>query len=428
VTFRYFAYGSNLWVPHMRSRCPSATPVATATIRGWQVTYDKPSGDGSAKLNIRRDPGAAAPGVIYDIEEGERPALDAAEPGYTPLIVTVDGQSVLTYSFEGKPHPGLPYDWYVATAVLGASSHGLDTMHLEVDSDPDPIAAGVRPADRDDLNLIHSILSDGLRAEDGRHYIHPGDYAWWVHHDDPRFPDHLSIWIRGEAGFVSIDTRGGGGGEIGAFTRPGVDRMPLIRWSQRRLRGTGKIGWVADADQELVDQLERDGYEPAYATRCYRWDLARGRIPQADLPAGWTLRATAGEDEANSRRAASHAAFESTMPPAMHLQRYLDFMRSPVYVPEHDLIAVTPQGRVASFMVWWADPSGVAQIEPFGTHPDFQRQGVGRALIYHGLAEMRAAGMHTARVSTDAAGHATSFYEGVGFQEAGTIRWWKRSD
>lgn len=105
----------------------------------------------------------------------------------------------------------------------------------------------------------------------------------------------------------------------------------------------------------------------------------------------------------------------------MHLQRYLDFMRSPVYVAERDLVAVSPAGDVAAFMVWWADPSGVAQIEPFGTHPDFHRQGIGRALIYHGLAEMKAAGMNTARVVTDAA---AGFYRGVGFEEAGSLRWW----
>ncbi len=425
MTFRYFAYGSNLWVPQMRSRCASATAVATGTLEGWRVAYDKPSDDGSAKLNIRPDPAAATPGVIYDVADDERHALDSAEPGYTPLVVTVDGEAVLTYSFEGGPHPGPPYDWYVAMAVLGASSHGLDTAHLEVDSNPDPIAPGIRPATRDDLQLIHSILSDGLRVGDGPYYIHPGDYSWWLYHDDPRFPDHFSTWIHGDSGFATIDTRGPHDGEVGVFTRPGADRMPLIRWSQRRLGGAGEIGWVADEDRALIDELERDGYEPTYVHSVHRWDLATRRIPRPDLPRGWALRSVAGEAEANSRRAASHAAFGSTMPGAMHLQRYLNFMRSPVYVPDRDLVVVTPQGKVAAFMVWWKDPSGVAQIEPFGTHPDFQRRGLGRALIYHGLSEMRAAGMHTVRVVTDDGSHAAAFYESVGFEDSGKLRWWK---
>jgi ribosomal protein S18 acetylase RimI-like enzyme len=114
------------------------------------------------------------------------------------------------------------------------------------------------------------------------------------------------------------------------------------------------------------------------------------------------------------------------MDPALHLERYLGFMRSPVYVPENDLVAVTPEGEVASFMVWWPDQSGIAQIEPFGTHPRFSRRGVGRALIHHGLGLMRAAGMSICRVVTDDYRPATAFYESVGFDDVGALRWWAR--
>ncbi|MFZ0013568.1 MAG: GNAT family N-acetyltransferase, partial [Acidimicrobiia bacterium] len=148
-----------------------------------------------------------------------------------------------------------------------------------------------------------------------------------------------------------------------------------------------------------------------------------------DLPEGWHLRAVTGEAEADNRRSASHAAFESTMDPAMHLQRYVDFMRSSSYVAEHDLVAVAPEGIIASFMVWWADEaSGVAQIEPFGTHPAFHRQGSGRALLYHGLAQMKEAGMTLCRVCTDDDRPATGFYEGVGFEDVRRLRWWARRD
>jgi ribosomal protein S18 acetylase RimI-like enzyme len=112
------------------------------------------------------------------------------------------------------------------------------------------------------------------------------------------------------------------------------------------------------------------------------------------------------------------------MPEEMHLQRYLDFMRSSSYVPDRDLVAVAEDGTIASFMVWWADDSGIAQIEPLGTHPDYQRLGLGRALLYHGLCEMKDGGMLTARVCTDDDRPATHFYEAVGFEDVGRLRWW----
>lgn len=424
MSFRYFAYGSNLWVPQMRSRCPSAKPVGMSTLEGWRVVYDKPSTDGSAKLNIRPDSSGVAPGVVYEIDDDERQALDAAEPRYTPVVVELDGSPTVTYTYEGDPHRDPPYDWYVATAILGASSHGIDVGHLEADPEPDPLAPGLRPATLDDMALIQSILSDGLTAETDRYYIHPGDYAWWVHHDDPRYPDHFSTWIQDDSAFVTIDSLGAHENEITVFARPGTDRMPLILWSQRRLDGKGEVGWVSDDDRELIEELEGEGYEPVYVNRSYQWDLT-DELPEPHPPTGWSLRSVAGEHEANSRRAASHSAFESNMPSALHLQRYIDFMRSSVYVPEHDLVAVAPGGIVAAFMVWWGDVSGVAQIEPFGTHPDFHRKGIGRALLYHGLSEMKTAGMLTARVVTDEPRPATAFYEAVGFADVGRIRWWK---
>lgn len=424
MSFLYFAYGSNLWVPRMRSRCPSASPVGTTALEGWKVVYDKPSTDDSTKLNIRPVPGESAPGVLYEIEDGERQALDAAEPGYRPIAIDVEGRRVLTYTYEDQPHRCSPYDWYVSTALAGAAQHGLPEDHLNVQHHPDPIAPGIRPASLDDVGLIMSILSEGLGSDTGRYYVHPGDYAWWIHHDDPRHPDHFSTWIQGDSAFVTIDWLEPH--EVSLFTRPGVDRMPLLRWAQSRLRHRGEVGWVADGDTELVGALETEGYSPVFAHRQYEWKLT-GRLPEPRLPGGWTLRPVRGEHEANARQAAAHAAFESTMPEAMHLQRYLCFMRSPAYVPERDLVAVDPEGRIASFMIWWADEHGIAQIEPFGTHPDYHRQGAGRALLYHGLGEMRRAGMEMVRVCTDDGWEATKFYEGVGFSDVGRLRWWKKT-
>lgn len=423
MSFRYFAYGSNLWPPQMRSRCPSAKVVGTTSLAGWTPVYDKPSMDGSAKLNIRPDPEGSVDGVLYELEDGERQALDQAEPAYTPIRVELDGP-VLTYAFEHEPFGGRPYDWYVATVMAGARHHGLDPAALAVDTSPDPVAPGVRPASVSDLGLIQDILSEGLSSDSDRYYVHPGDVSWWIHHDDPRHVDHFSMWIQGDSAFVVVDVLDPP--EISVFARPGVDRIPLIEWSQRRLDSAGEVGWVSDSDRELVEALRSGGYRPVYSYRCYHWDLS-GRLPAPELPKGWEIRAVSGEAEADNRLAAAHAAFQSTMSSEMHLQRYLDFMRSPMYVPERDLVAVAPDGTFAAFMIWWADErSGIAEIEPFGTHPRFQRQGIGRALLHHGLGEMRKAGALLARVCTEHGSSANQFYQACGFGNARPLRWWKR--
>ncbi len=192
MSFRYFAYGSNLWPPQLRSRCSSAMPIGPATLQGWRLACDKPSTDGSSKLNIRADPSSFVEGVVYRIDDGERHKLDDAEPRYEPVVVTIDGRPTLTYTYEGEAGTAPPYDWYAAMCSLGAAMHGVSEDRIDVASVPDPIAPGVRPATRDDLGLISGILRDGLIGGTPRHYIHPGDYGWWVYHDDPRKPSTTS--------------------------------------------------------------------------------------------------------------------------------------------------------------------------------------------------------------------------------------------
>lgn len=433
MTFLYFAYGSNLWPPQMCARCASARLIGTGVVHGWRVAYDKPGADGTAKANLRAAPASEVQGVVYEMDTADRHALDLAEPGYTPFDVEVqldDGRVVdaLTYRYEPEGTDARPTDWYVSLVTGGASHHGLAksyiSSNLRVGADSETGVSGLRPASAADLPLMQEILSSALAAGAGAYTIHPGDLAWWMWHADPRHPDRISYWMIPDGVVLVIDA---GSNEIDVSAASGRDRIPVIEWAQRRLRGRGEVAGIADADDVLVGYLKRNGYRPGHVNRWYHWDLEKVDVAEPELADGWELRHVVGEHEADERRRASHAAYKSAMDPEMHLQRYLRFMRSPVYDPKRDLVAVSPYGRIASFMVWWPDPSGIAQIEPFGTHPEFQREGVGRALIQYGLRSMHDAGMALCRVTTDeSCTDATAFYESVGFRDVGRLRWWRK--
>lgn len=432
MSFFYFAYGSNLWPKQMTRRCPTARVVERATIHGWAPRYDKPSADGSAKLNIVEEPGSEVLGVLYEIGDKDRRALDAAEPGYTPVEVdavtaSAEKSRALTYQWTGARSDSPPYHWYVAMAQLGARQQGIPSSywgnHLSADAVDDPVAGDLRPASEEDLSAMQAILSKALEADDGRDSPHPGDLAWWMWHADPRHAHNQSYWIQEGRAVVFIDS--GDPAEVGVFAAPGVARAPLAEWALNRLHGRGELGFVSDSDKELLDYARAIGAEPVWVNRRYRWDLAGTPVPDPVIPDDWVIRHVEGEHEADNRRKASHAAFKSKMDEGAHLDRYLKFMRSPVYDPERDLVAVAPDGRIGSFIYWWPDPSGIAQIEPFGTHPDFQRQGIGRVLIYAAMHQMRDAGMAAVRVVTDEPREdATGFYEGIGFETVGRARSW----
>ena len=431
MTFLYFAYGSNLWPPQMCGRCSSARAIGRGVIDGWRIVYDKPGADGTAKANLREATDSEVRGVVYELEASDRQALDLAEPGYTPFELDVrldDGRIVeaLTYRYESGGTKAPPADWYVSLVTSGAAHHRLNPAYisskLQIGAASEPGLPGLRPASAEDLPAMQEILSASLTAGDGRYTIHPGDLAWWIWHEDPRHPHRISYWtIPGEVVLVIS----AGSNEVDVCAVPGQDRIPLIEWAQRRLRGQGHVAAVADADLELVEYLKAAGYRPNHVHRLYHWDLEEMDVPEPELPDGWDLCQVAGAHEAEARRCASHAAFKSTMDPEMHLQRYLRFMRSPVYDRSRDLVVVSPEGRIVSFMIWWPDQTGIAQIEPFGTHPDFHRRGFGKALIHYGLRAMRDAGMILCRVTSDEPRTgATAFYESVGFQDVGRLRWW----
>ena len=93
-------------------------------------------------------------------------------------------------------------------------------------------------------------------------------------------------------------------------------------------------------------------------------------------------------------------------------------MQSPVYVPEHEIFVTAADGQVAAFCTIWTDElNKVGLFEPVGTHPDFQRKGLGKSLLFEGLRRLKSEGMNEASIcvpNTNSA--AIGLYEAVGFQ------------
>ena len=282
-----------------------------------------------------------------------------------------------------------------------------------------PEAPPLDPPEVPGLGRMLAILSEGLTAPGGRYFPHPGDLLWWLYHQDPRLRP-LETRVEGDAFAVLSET------DVAVFARPGAARGPLLRRCVARAGSGLEVGWVSCDDEEAGSLLREMGMGPSPRTEggaCYTRPVALEEWP---TPARFVVRPLAGEHEAWARREASHAAFASTMDPGEHHARYLRFMRSPAYGRARDLVAVTPEGRVAAFMVWWPDShSRIAQLEPVGTHPDYQRRGLGRALLGAGMRDMARSGMTAVRVGTDDdRPGAIAFYKALGLRRTMAFRWW----
>ena len=125
----YIAYGSNLNLKQMAVRCPTAKPVGTAMLKGWQLTFR-----GVATLEPKD--GAETPVGIWEITPQDEMMLDRYE-GFPRLyrkeVVAVElkGKTVKAMLYllnEGMPC--LPSKWYLNAIAQGYEDVGLDTVHI----------------------------------------------------------------------------------------------------------------------------------------------------------------------------------------------------------------------------------------------------------------------------------------------------------
>ncbi len=138
----YIAYGSNLNVPQMRMRCPGATILGTATLKGWELLF-KGSKTGSY-LTIEECDGGSVPVVIWEVTESDEAALDRYE-GFPSFYYKKDirlqykgirsgrRRTVTAFAYimhEDRPL-GIPSPWYVETCRMGYEDFGLDTYYLD---------------------------------------------------------------------------------------------------------------------------------------------------------------------------------------------------------------------------------------------------------------------------------------------------------
>lgn len=176
-----------------------------------------------------------------------------------------------------------------------------------------------------------------------------------------------------------------------------------------------------DDDFERQRIIETHGYALGDDSGYVVLQHSLGELSAAPaLPSGFTLRPLRGEQEAEAYAQAQRAAFESD---SMTSEWRARTLRMPQYRSDLDLVIEAPDTSLAGFCVGWFDPSRrVAQIEPLGVHPRFQRLGLGGILLLEMLRRFQEHGADFALVETNLGRvSAQRAYEAVGFQRTHTI-------
>ena len=133
----YIAYGSNLNVPQMRVRCPRATILGTANLKGWELLF-KGSKTGSY-LTIEKKKGGKVPVGIWQVSEQHEKALDRYEGVpvfYYKKDIKVRYRGIRTgmnrvvtafaYIMHEERPVGIPSGFYMRTCLEGYDTFGFD--------------------------------------------------------------------------------------------------------------------------------------------------------------------------------------------------------------------------------------------------------------------------------------------------------------
>ena len=183
---------------------------------------------------------------------------------------------------------------------------------------------------------------------------------------------------------------------------------------QRRLRV-----WANAQNAPLNTLLADSGYQRGEWPEYQRWrslsEPIRGALPAP----GYTIRSLGDVEELPARSLLSWKAFHPDEPDE-HYQGwhwYPNVQRAPLYRRDLDLVAVAPDGELASFCtVWFDDVTRCATFEPVGTAPAHQRRGLASAVMGEGMRRAKRLGADLAAVGSYSQS-AGALYASLGFSQ-----------
>lgn len=132
----YIAYGSNLNLPQMAFRCPTAKVVGASEIKDYELLFH--GGHRGAVATVEPLKDSSVPVLLWKLKDRDLQALDCYE-GYPHLYrkeilpVELKGKAVPAMVYimnDGHPF-GAPSDYYLNTILEGYRSAGFDTDFLD---------------------------------------------------------------------------------------------------------------------------------------------------------------------------------------------------------------------------------------------------------------------------------------------------------
>lgn len=240
-------------------------------------------------------------------------------------------------------------------------------------------------------------------------------------------PANLGLWEDGQGRLLAFAIFQVPFGSLYYTLHPAIDSVAflptILTWGNARAAAVARERgapftfsvFAADGHHQSAAQIEAHGFTHQPPTRVLL--LREGEEPplRPAVPPGFRVRHLHGPAEVPAATALLAAAFNITTVTEPWRQRIL---QQATYRPELDVVVEAPNGDLAAFCLCWLHPHGrIGQVEPMGTHPNYQRLGLGRAALIEGLWRLHDLGVERVYVGTSAANQRSlPLYQAAGFR------------
>ena len=284
-----------------------------------------------------------------------------------------------------------------------------------------------------DLQQMYGLLMEARsRTNDGR-YWHVGELAFGFFmidcHLDPR--KHVRLWHDGDrlVGYALLgDDAYFDWQVLPEYEWKGI-ALEALAWAEgllaelragdaERWKGPMMVGTRID-NAERIAFLEGHGFHRGEYVEENMLRSLDDPIGEQALPLGFTVRAVSDDAAEVSDHAAAHReVWHPWTVGDVTDEQYARFMRLPGYDRDLDVVAVAPDGTIASYVNGWLDPvNKIGDFGPVGAREAHRRQGLTRAVLLECMRRMKARGMDRVCVSTGEGNVAArGLYESIGFR------------
>ena len=280
-----------------------------------------------------------------------------------------------------------------------------------------------------DLPELLAMVGRAYADSDPHAFLHPGGLQWLLRRLGRRETFAVLRWMDSDAvaGFGVDD----GGYVMIQAAGPSLDQhLALLDQAEARARQSGQAAihvsaW--DHDRELFAALALRGYEVSELNGHELVCELPGEQSAPRLPTGFSMRWL--EPELDAPYVELHRAAWSTRAPSDYDARmHASVTSMPDFERQLVPIVAAPDGTLAAYCIAWFDSrSRTVEIEPLGTHPDYRRLGLGRAIVEEVKRRSAARGARSVMVwgahNYDVAIH---MYESAGLRSRRVLRDYKR--